>query len=241
MGVSRLRLLTPISFLLEGRMCGRYTLSAAGEQVAGQFGLAEAPQLAPRYNIAPTQMVPVVRAGPGGRELAMLRWGLVPSWAKDLSIGARMINARAETAAEKPAFRSALRQRRCLVVADGFYEWQQAPAGKQPFYFRVHGGAPCGLAGLWEIWRGPDDTPVQTCTILTTRANPLLAPIHERMPVILPPDQYGLWLDPDMRDAGPLEHLFEPFPAEAMDSYPVGKGVNKVSNDSRDLIAPLAG
>jgi putative SOS response-associated peptidase YedK len=221
-------------------MCGRYTLSAPGKKVAEQFGLDDAPQLAPRYNIAPTQTVPVVRAGHAGRELALMRWGLVPSWAKDLSIGAKMINARSETVAEKPAFRAALKQRRCLVLADGFYEWQQAPGGKQPFYFRVQDGTPFALAGLWETWRGPDDAPVQSCTILTTRANALLAPFHDRMPVILPADQYGLWLDPDLHDSGPLEQLFEPFPAETMGAYPVGKGVNRVSNDSAALIAPLA-
>ncbi|NNJ12275.1 SOS response-associated peptidase [Chloroflexales bacterium ZM16-3] len=220
-------------------MCGRYTLSATGGQVAERFDIADTPQLTPRYNIAPTQAVPLVRVGPEGRELALLRWGLVPSWAKDLAIGAKMINARSETVAEKPSFRAALRQRRCLILADGFYEWQAAPGGKQPFYFRVHAGAPFAMAGLWESWRGPDDVAVQTCTILTTRANPLLAPLHDRMPVILPPDEYRLWLDPDMREAGPLEHLFEPFPAEAMESYPVGKGVNRVANDSAALIAPL--
>ncbi|MBX0330431.1 SOS response-associated peptidase [Oscillochloris sp. ZM17-4] len=220
-------------------MCGRYTLRASGGQVAEQFGLADAPQLAPRYNIAPTQLVPVVRAGAEGRELALLRWGLVPFWAKDLAIGAKMINARSETVAEKPAFRAALRQRRCLILADGFYEWQATPGGKQPFYFRVGDGAPFAMAGLWESWRGPDDATVQTCTILTTRANPLLAPLHDRMPVILPPDEYRLWLDPSLREAGPLEHLFDPFPAEDMDAYPVGKDVNRVANDSAALIAPL--
>jgi len=221
-------------------MCGRYTLRASGETLAEQFKLSEAPQLTPRYNIAPTQTVPVVRAGTGGRELALLRWGLVPAWARDLSVGARMINARSETVAEKPAFRDALRRRRCLIIADGFYEWQQARGAKQPFYFRVGGGTPFAMAGLWEIWRGPDDARVESCTILTTRANPLLAPLHERMPVILRPEHHAIWLDPDLRDAGPLEQLFEPFPAESMDAYPVGVAVNRVGNDSPALIAPLA-
>jgi putative SOS response-associated peptidase YedK len=221
-------------------MCGRYTLSAPGERVAVQFSLTDTPQLTPRYNIAPTQQAPVVRVGQDGRELAMLRWGLVPFWAKDLAIGAKMINARSETAAEKPAFRNAIRQRRCLVLADGFYEWQQAVGGKQPFYFRIDAGAPFAMAGLWERWRTPDGGTVETCTILTTQANPLLAPLHDRMPVILPPATYDLWLDPSLRDAGPLQHLFVPFPAEGMDTYPVSKAVNRVANDSAALIAPLA-
>lgn len=221
-------------------MCGRYTLTASAAQVAEQFGLDVAPQLAPRYNIAPTQAVPAIRAGSQGRELAMLRWGLVPFWAKDPAIGAKMINARAETAAEKPAFRAALRQRRCIIPADGFYEWRQAPGGKQPLYFRVGAGAPFGLAGLWESWRSPGGEQIQSCTILTTRANDLVAPAHDRMPVILDPADYALWLDPEMRDPGPLDHLLAPFPAEAMDVYPVSKAVNRVANDSPDLIAPLA-
>jgi putative SOS response-associated peptidase YedK len=221
-------------------MCGRFTLSASGAQLAQQFGLAEAPQLQPRYNIAPTQAVAVLRAGPHGRELAMLRWGLVPSWAKDLSIGARMINARAETAAEKPAFRVALQQRRCLILADGFYEWQALPGGKQPFYFQVGGGAPFAMAGLWERWRQPEGGELQTCTILTTAANPLLAPLHDRMPVILPADQYDTWLDPQLRAADAVVPLLAPYPAEAMGAHPVSTAVNRVANDGPALTAPLA-
>ncbi|NTV64798.1 MAG: SOS response-associated peptidase [Oscillochloris sp.] len=221
-------------------MCGRYTLKASGEVLATQFGLPAAPDLSPRYNIAPSQLVPTVRLGSAGRELALLRWGLVPSWAKDLTIGARMINARSETANEKPAFRRAIRQRRCLIVADGFYEWQALPNGKQPFYFRIGQGTPFAMAGLWESWRSPDQTEVQTCTILTTRANDLLAPLHDRMPVILPPDQYAHWLDPHLHEVGPLERLFDPFPSTAMNAYPVSRAVNRATNDGSSLIVPLA-
>lgn len=218
-------------------MCGRYTLTSGGEAVAQQFQLAETPQLAPRYNIAPTQPVAVVRGPAGGRELALLRWGLIPSWAKDLSVGARMINARAETAADKPAFRSAMRQRRCLILADGFYEWQALPGGKQPFYFQLAERGPFALAGLWEQWRGPDGAPVQSCTILTTEANDLLRPLHDRMPVILRPADYHTWLDPKLQDPGALQALLAAYPAELMTARPVSKAVNKVGNDGPELIA----
>jgi len=221
-------------------MCGRFTLTAPGEQAAQQFGLSEAPALAPRYNIAPTQMVAAVRAAEGEPSLALLRWGLIPSWAKDLSIGARMINARAETAAEKPAFRAAMKQRRCLIIADGFYEWQTTGAGKQPFYFRVEGGRPFAFAGLWEWWRGPEGEQIESCTILTTAANELVQPLHDRMPVILRPADYGRWLDPSLRDPAAVTDLFAPLPADLMHTYPVSKAVNRVSNDSPALIAPVA-
>lgn len=222
-------------------MCGRFTLTVPGEQASQQFGLSKAATtLAPRYNIAPTQPVAAVRAAEGGRELALLRWGLIPPWAKDLSIGARMINARAETAAEKPAFRSAMKQRRCLILADGFYEWQTTGAGKQPFYFRVEGGRPFAFAGLWEQWRGPQGDQIESCTILTTEANDLVRPLHDRMPVILRPEDYARWLDPALRDAGAVADLLAPYPADAMLTYPVSKAVNRVSNDGAELIAPLA-
>lgn len=218
-------------------MCGRFTLAAPAEQVAAQFQLAELPELAPRYNIAPTQQVAAVRSSESGRELALLRWGLVPSWAKDRSVGAKMINARAETAAEKPAFRSAMRQRRCIIPADGFYEWQAQADGKQPFYIRLTDGGSFGLAGLWEQWKSPDGEWLHTCTILTTTANALMQPLHDRMPVILPPEAYALWLDPALRDPEPLHALLAPYPADLMVAGPVSKAVNKVSNDGPSLIS----
>ncbi|MCU0491165.1 MAG: SOS response-associated peptidase [Chloroflexaceae bacterium] len=220
-------------------MCGRFTLHTSGAAVARQFELAEVPELAPRYNIAPTQDVPVVRAAEPGRALHMLRWGLIPSWAKDASIGVKMINARAETLAEKPAFRTALARRRCLVLADGFYEWQGSAGKKQPFYFHMDDSQPFAFAGLWERWRGPNDAVVESCTIITTEANELLRTVHDRMPVILPPESYALWLDPAMHDAGPLLNLLQPFPAEEMASQPVSPLVNRVTNDGPECIAPL--
>ncbi len=219
-------------------MCGRFTLAAPAEQVATQFQLPETPALRPRYNIAPTQEVAAVRATEGGRELAMLRWGLVPSWAKDPSIGARMINARAETAAEKPAFRTALRQRRCLIPADGFYEWQAREGGKQPFHIRLADGGLFALAGLYEHWKAPDGSWLSTCTILTTEANELMRPLHDRMPVIIAPEHYALWLAPGLRDVGPLQELLAPFPADQMAATPVSKAVNRVANDGPELLAP---
>lgn len=221
-------------------MCGRFTLAVPGEQVAAQFQLAEAPALAARYNIAPTQQVAAVRATEAGRELGMFRWGLVPSWAKDLSIGARMINARSETAAEKPAFRAAMRQRRCLIPADGFYEWQARDGGKQPFHIRLADGAPFAMAGLYEHWKTPAGEWLATCTILTTEANELMQPLHNRMPVILASEHYGLWLDPGLRDVAPLEQLLVPFPADRMVASPVSRAVNRAGTEGPELLAPVS-
>jgi putative SOS response-associated peptidase YedK len=211
--------------------------------LAEQFELSEVPDLEPRYNIAPTQDVAVVRQEGSTRALALLRWGLVPSWSKDPTIGARMINARAETAAEKPAFRAAFKQRRCLVLADGFYEWQSSGQGrqKQPFYIHMKDGKPFALAGLWERWQGDEGgSTLETCTILTTEPNELVRPIHNRMPVILAPADYGQWLDPAMQQAGPLQAMLQPYPAAALDAYPVSRAVNNARHDSPECVAPLA-
>ncbi|HEV3007271.1 MAG TPA: SOS response-associated peptidase [Pirellulales bacterium] len=207
-------------------MCGRFTLRTPASDVAKEFGLIDVPELFPRYNIAPTQDVAAVRLDEaGGRELAMLRWGLVPSWADDSSIGNRMINARAETVAAKPAFRRAFAKRRCLIVADGFYEWAKEDGGKQPYLFTVDRG-PFALAGLWELWRGVD-----SCAIITTTANGLMARFHERMPVILPRDGYAVWLDPEFADLDHLQSLLRPSPAEGMSAQPVSRVVNNPKND----------
>src|SRR6476469_2163807 len=194
-------------------MCGRFTQSQSASTIAATFHVATVPGLLPRYNIAPTQPVPAILVSeePAERELRQLRWGLIPSWAKDSSMAARMINARAETVAEKPAFRTAFRQRRCLIVADGFYEWQRLERKKQPFYYRLQDQQPFAFAGLWEHWQSPEGDPIDSCTILTTQANELLAQIHDRMPVILPPDRYDLWLDPTMRQPEPLQSLLQPY------------------------------
>jgi putative SOS response-associated peptidase YedK len=224
-------------------MCGRFTLSTPAEMVAEIFELANVPPLLPRYNIAPTQPAPVIRLVPEAnrRELDALRWGLIPAWADDPGIGNRMINARAETVATKPAFRAAFKSRRCLVVADGFYEWQKLPRGKQPFHIRMNDGAPFGMAGLWEHWEGPDGTAIETCTILTTDANDVVRPVHARMPVILAHADHGRWLDHRIREAAKLIPLFNPYPPQEMTACPVSKRVNSPANDGPSCIESIGG
>lgn len=216
-------------------MCGRYTLASPGHVVAELFGLGEVPELRPRYNIAPTQPVAVVRATGDRPRLDMLQWGLVPSWAKDLTIGSKLINARAETVAEKPSFRAALRARRCLVVADGFYEWQPTSGRKQPWFFQIGGGRAFAFAGLWERWAPPGIDPIESCTIVTTEANEVVAPVHGRMPVILTPEGCSRWLA-----GGPTEELqalLAPFPPDEMCAHPVSLRVNSPANDDPACIA----
>lgn len=222
-------------------MCGRYKLTTPIGALAEEFGATGSlPEVSSRYNIAPTQEVPVVLVGGGERRLEMLRWGLIPSWADDPQIGSRMINARSETAAEKPSFRRAFRERRCLIPADGFYEWQRTENGKQPYYIHMKNGSPFGFAGLWESWRGPGDYELRSCTILTTEPNELLAPIHNRMPVILQPANYELWLDPDVREAELLSSLLGPYPEGSMEAYPVSRRVNSPANDEPSCIESAA-
>ena len=222
-------------------MCGRFTLTSPDQDLAVQFNLPAIPSLEPRYNIAPTQLVAAVREtrDGAGRELAMLRWGLIPFWAKDPAIGSRMINARSETAAEKPAFRAAFRRRRCLVLADGFYEWQKQNGSKQPYYIRLREGKTFAIAGLWEHWEGPDGDIIQSCTLLTTPPNELLRPLHDRMPVILHPDRYDLWLDRSVDQPEVLQPLLRPFAEEPMDAYPVSRWVNRPGNEGPQCIEPL--
>jgi len=222
-------------------MCGRFTLFEPDKILAREFGVSGIPLLSPRYNIAPSQPVAAVRAAPAGtgRELALLRWGLIPSWSKDPAIGNRLINARAETASQKPSFRNAFNRRRCLIPASGFYEWQRRELRKQPFYIRMHDGRPFAFAGLWDRWESPDKGVIESCTILTTATNALLAPIHDRMPVILPPGKYDRWLDPSLQDPDSLAPLLVPFPPEDMIAFPVSPRVNAPSTDDEGCIAPL--
>ena len=229
-------------------MCGRFTLRSPAGVVAEQFALFEVPPFAPRFNIAPSQPVPVVRLALRGpqpqRELVWLRWGLVPGWAKDPAIGNRMINARSETVADKPAFRTALRRRRCLVAADGFYEWQRplpkaAGRRKQPYFIRLRDDRPFALAGLWELWEGPDHSHVESCTLLTTEPNELIRPIHNRMPVILAVDDYPRWLDPAIEKPEPLAPLLRPYPSDQMTAYPVSTLVNSPANDDPRCVEPV--
>ncbi len=220
-------------------MCGRYTLSTPGSAVAELMELETAPRLAPRYNIAPTQESAVVRLAGDRRSLAQLRWGLVPYWAEDPGIGSRMINARAETAAAKPAFRSSLRRRRCLVPADGFYEWRRTAAGKQPYLIRLAEGGAFAFAGLWDRWAPHHGETIESFTILTTRPNELTAAVHNRMPVILPRRHHDLWLDPTEARTERLEGVLQPFPAAEMTLFPVSTVVNKPANDVPECAVPL--
>ena len=222
-------------------MCGRYTLRTTPEIMREEFAVAEVPPLSPRYNIAPTQPVVAVRqaASKEARELVLLRWGLIPSWADDPSIGNRLLNARAETVADKPSFRSALRSRRCLILADGFFEWQSRKGPKQPYYFRLRDERPFAFAGLWEQWsRG--ETPIESCTIITTQANELVRPVHERMPVILPPKVYAVWIDPEEQRTERLQSLLGPYRADEMVAYPVSMRVNSSRYDDAECIEAVA-
>jgi putative SOS response-associated peptidase YedK len=222
-------------------MCGRFTFTQLDETVANLFGLAQVPQLPPRYNIAPTQPAPtVLQTSPNSpREFRLLYWGLIPSWAKDAKISSKLINARAETVTEKPAFRSAFKKRRCLILADGFYEWQQQDGKKQPFYFRLQEGKPFAFAGLWEHWDNPEGESIDSCTIITTEANDVLRPIHDRMPVILEPENYDQWLDPQLQKAELIQPLLRPYPTEEMTVSPVSTKVNNPKNDSPDCIKAI--
>ena len=198
-------------------MCGRYTLATPVNDLAERFEIDEYPSpITPSYNIAPTQEVAAVLVEEEKRKLQMLRWGLIPAWADDPSIGNRMINARSETVAEKPSFRKAFKDRRCLVLTDGFYEWQRTPDGKQPYYIHMKDGSPFAFAGLWESWR--DGEEIRSCTIITTEANQLVGEVHSRMPVILPPEDYEVWLDPEFEEKEALTSLLRPLPRGGMES-----------------------
>ena len=221
-------------------MCGRFAFYSPHEAVARLFGVAAAPEIEPRYNIAPTQFVAAVRQTSGPREVAMLYWGLVPSWATEKSIGARMINARSETLAEKPSFRNAYKRRRCLVLADGYYEWQRSGAIKQPYLISFAAGAPFGMAGLWERWRDPGSgEPLESCCIVTTSPAPAVAHVHDRMPVIIPPDAYAEWLDPDNAATDRLERLLAPCEAPGLQARPVSRRVNDARNQGAGLLELL--
>jgi putative SOS response-associated peptidase YedK len=210
-------------------MCGRFTQSQSVPRIAQEFGVAEIScDLGPSYNIAPTQKVAVVITD-GVKKLVPVRWGLVPSWAKDITVGSKMINARAETITEKASYRNAFKKRRCLVVADGFYEWQNVGDSKRPVYIRLKSGKPFGFAGLYEVWKSPEGEEVTTCTIITTEANELMSPIHARMPVIIPRQDEDLWLSPETKDPS---RLLKPYPAEQMEAYPVSKRVNSPKSNS---------
>lgn len=220
-------------------MCGRFAQRSDPKRLAKEFKVAEVPQVEARYNIAPTQEILAVRELADGREMAFFKWGLVPSWAKDLSVGARLINARSETVEEKPSFREAFKKRRCIIPADGFYEWQRTGGRKQPFFFRMRDEHPFGFAGLWERWEGKDGQAINSCTILTTGANEVLRPVHDRMPVILHADEYEMWLDTDVRKLDLIKEMLRPYPAEELTSYPVSTAINSPRSQGAELIEQM--
>jgi len=223
-------------------MCGRFSQTASPEIIAQQFELTDPPLFAPRYNIAPSQPIAVIRIEPdtATRKLVMLRWGLIPSWAKDIKIGNQCINAKAETVAEKPSFRSAFKKRRCLVVATGFYEWQVQGGTKQPMWIGLRSHRPFAFAGLWEHWTTAEGEPLETCTIITTEPNDLMAPIHNRMPVILATASYDQWLDPAFQHIEALKALLRPYPSEELMAYPVSTLVNNPRHDAPQCLEPVS-
>ncbi len=220
-------------------MCGRFTLTLDPDEVQQAFDLSSPlpAEFTPRYNIAPSQAVAVIANGPS-RKLEFFKWGLIPSWAKDPKIGNRMINARAETLNEKPSFRTALKKRRCLILADGFYEWKKEGKTKTPVYLQLKEGEPFAFAGLWETWKSPEEEVIKSCTIITTGPNALVKKIHDRMPVILPAQAYDLWLSPDELPAEKALSLLKPFAASQMKAVPVSPLVNNPAFDSRECIIP---
>lgn len=222
-------------------MCGRFSLGVSAATLAAQFDLGDRPDWSPRYNLAPTQdTLTVLRRSPEGRrECRRMRWGLIPAWAKDPAIGSKLINARAETVANKPAFRQALRKRRSLVLADAFYEWEAQGRRKQPWCIRRKDGAPFAFAGLWDRWHDPKGRDVESCTILTTTANALIRPFHHRMPVILLPENYDPWLDVAAADSDRILAFLQPAATEEFTAYPVSPLVNNPANDSPRCIEPL--
>lgn len=221
-------------------MCGRFTRKENLQHLAELLGLPIPPPLAPRYNITPSQLVACVRTNPNTsqREWVELKWGLVPSWAMDPNIGHQLINARSETVAQKPSFRHAFKQQRCLVLADGFYEWKRDGKTKQPYYIRLKDHRPFAFAGLWERW-GKQDPAAESCSLITIHANSLMEPIHHRMPVILPEEAYSLWLDPTLKNTVYLSGLLKPYEANEMEAYPVSTIVNNPRNDYSECIEAI--
>jgi putative SOS response-associated peptidase YedK len=220
-------------------MCGRFTLGTERARIAEMFRLQRLGQFDPRYNIAPSQPVLAVRQDAATNELEaiFLKWGLIPSWAKEPAIGNSLANARADTIATKPAFRSAFKKRRCLVLADGFYEWRAGPGGKNPYYFQMKDQGPFAFAGLWERWEKGEE-PIETCTLITTDANAVVGQVHNRMPVILSPGSFDTWLDPNEQRAEVLQALLVPLPDDSLTTYPVSKLVNNPRNQGPQCIVP---
>jgi len=221
-------------------MCGRYAITASPDALRQLLQYFDLPNFPPRYNVAPTQPVPVVRVADGVRRFVLMRWGLIPAWVKDPKTFSLLINARGESVLDKPAFRNAMRYRRCLFPADGFYEWKSDGRSKQPYFIRPADGRSVAFAGLWETWTGPNGEEMDTAAIVTTTANRSLASIHSRMPAVIAPESFAAWLDVNGCSAEEAARLIGPAPDDLFEAYPVSTAVNRTANDSPDLIAPLA-
>ena len=219
-------------------MCGRYCITTAPEAIRRLFRYRQQPNFPPRYNVAPTQPVPIVRLAEGEREFALVRWGLIPAWVKDPKDFSLLINARGESVNDKPAFRNAMKRRRCLFPADGFYEWKQEGGRRKAFCARPTGGGPIAFAGLWETWIGPNGEEMETAAIVTTRANKTMGAVHDRAPVIVPPEQFDFWLECSKVDELAAAELLVPAPEGAMEVYEISPAVNRVTNDSPALLEP---
>ncbi|ATW23703.1 SOS response-associated peptidase [Candidatus Formimonas warabiya] len=221
-------------------MCGRFTLTISWDDLCTWFNLEQSEiEYLPRFNIAPTQSVPVIIDHEGKRLVVAMRWGLIPFWAKDMSIGNKMINARAETLEDKPSFQKLIQQKRCLVPADGFYEWQRLSGRKRPYRIALHNGGLFSFAGLWDAWKSPEGKTIYSFTIITTPANSLVAPIHERMPAILTKAEEKIWLDHTVKEKGRIKELLKPYPSEEMTIYEVSPRVNAPGNDFPDCVIPV--
>lgn len=224
-------------------MCGRFARYSLSRKLERYFNLKIPFEITPNYNVAPTQEIPVIIRDEGGRQLKMRRWGLVPFWAKDISIGSRMINARVETITSKPAFKAAIKHRRCLIPADGFYEWKGRAGDKQPFYFCRPSEEPLAFAGLWEVWTDkdapPEARPYKSCAIITTDASDSVRDVHDRMPLILKPEAYDEWLDPENKEPRKIEEILKRGCMQDLKRYPISRRVNNIGNNSKECIEPL--
>lgn len=220
-------------------MCGRFVTNIPAEVIKKKFNLREVPHLEPHFNVTPTQLVAVIRNDGELNQLDLLKWGFVPSWSKDLSFGSHLINARSETVSEKPVFRHAIKYRRCVIPSSGFYEWDHRDGKKQPYCIQMADHSPLCFAGIWETWKAPDNSVIETFAILTTAANKLVAPLHDRMPVILHPDSFPLWLSKNMHDPEQLQQFYLPYPAEEMNAYKVPDLINNPRFDSPACMAQV--
>lgn len=220
-------------------MCGRYLITSTPEAMRQLFAYLEQPNFPPRYNVAPTQPIPIVRLFEGKRQFALVRWGLIPSWVKDPKTFSLVLQARSDTVLDKPSFKNAMKYRRCLIPADGFYEWDEKTTPRRPYVVRPKHGGPVAFAGLWESWMGPNGEELETAAVITTEANKTLYPIHHRMPVVIPPEAFDFWLDCRHIDANTAASLLVPAPEDLFEAWEISLDINRVANDHPGLLKPV--